>query len=131
MDQELRQELLETFKEVTQEGGEGNFLIVNIDNEKVYYIQFATAKGSGIINAEVVSNAFIPKDHQIPEDRVQKLLDAGWTAPDHEMANYSRRFTFDANNLDYDTLIDEINFIAREVFATEFPEELDLVINLE
>ena len=131
MDIEQKEAIIDAFEEVTQQGGHGNFLIINIDEEKTYYIQFSTEKDSGDIYAEVVSNAFIPGPYQLTDAKLKLLQEAGWSAPEHEMANFSRSYSFEPEAIDFDLLCEHIDYVASQIFETELPDELELTVNLE
>ena len=68
-------------KRILEEGGDHNFIILDADEAKNYFVQFAGSRGEAIIRAEAVSNLYLEPAHMLDRRRSNGLLALGWTPP--------------------------------------------------
>ncbi len=122
-------ELLTALQQITQEGGDNNVLIVDLYPSKGYYVQFRASNGGSIIEVEVVSNAFLETDNQLDDAQVALLLDKGWSAPDFEMGNFQKSFQYTKGEINFEALLDTIDFLYDELFKV--PEDTAVEISIQ
>lgn len=118
--------LIDAIKQVTEDGGNGNFCIVHLNDD--YYLQFTGQNGSKEVYCEAVSNQFLEKSQQLTTDQQQQLLDLGWDTPD--FGNYSRNCSVRSS----EDLIKTVQFLmdtAKKVYQTAITEDTEYTIELE
>jgi len=75
----IREHIVSTLREMTEVGGVHNFLILEPDPTRNYYVQFATSCGSAVIQYEAVSDRHLSAPlTQAQRDELQRL---GWRRP--------------------------------------------------
>ncbi|MCB0632710.1 MAG: hypothetical protein R2824_35455 [Saprospiraceae bacterium] len=113
---------------VITEGGDNNFLIVTLDEEKNYYVQLWADKRKGVLILEAVSNNYLVTEMQLPEEQMVILRQQGFDLPDHPESNFKLEFPHDLEIVG--SLIQKIGKIAVEVYGVTEIEKKDLELLL-
>lgn len=118
-------------RRLTEEGGEGNFLILLADRRRNYYVQLAGARGVPTVRAEAVGNTFLDAPDALDPGQHARLLALGWQAPaPGESDNYYR--DFDARDDAQRRRIAEAVLRAlTDVYAVPANRELEIELTLE
>lgn len=66
------------------------FLVVSVPDRRGVFAQFL-ADQSGLL-AEIVSNRFLPPEHQLGKEQERRLVSAGWRKPRRRLPNFHRDF---------------------------------------
>lgn len=85
----IRQHIVSTLRQMTEVGGVHNFLILEADPAKNFFVQFATSCGGAVIHYESVSDRYLSAPlTQAQRDELQRL---GWRRPTpQKWPNYFR-----------------------------------------
>lgn len=123
--------IVEALRRLTEEGDEGNFLIVHADRRGNYYVQLAGARGAPTVRAEAVSNAFLEARDALGPGQHARLLALGWQAPTPgESENYYR--DFDArNDADRRRIAEALLRALTDVYAVPADRKLEIELTLE
>lgn len=78
-DEAVRTFLAATLRRLTEEGGSHNYVILEVNDEKNYYVQFATSCGSAVVCGEAVSDRYVLAPLS-PAQRAS-LHGLGWRRP--------------------------------------------------
>ena len=88
----VRTDLAATLRWLTEQGGSHNFVILEVNDEKNYYVQFSASCGGAVVQGEAVSERYV----LTPLSPAQRagLLGLGWRRPtDTKLPNYYRFWT--------------------------------------
>jgi type III secretion system-like peptide-binding chaperone len=88
----VRTDLANTLRWLTEQGGSHNFVILEVNDEKNYYVQFSASCGGAVIQGEAVSERYV----LAPLSPAQRagLLGLGWRRPTvRKWPNYYRFWT--------------------------------------
>ena len=115
---------------IQNEGGDGNFVIFQADEQANYYIQLAGQKDDPALHAEAASNQVISEGSQLPRQQQIQIEALGWQPPTPGMMNYSREWlaNTDEARLAIAKLIMQ-TFIEGYGIASDSP--LEVILNLE
>jgi hypothetical protein len=87
-------DIVNSLRRIQTEGGNGNFAVFILDQQKNYYVQFSGSPDNTQLYAEAVSNEFIAAEGQLPLDYATQLNRLGWISPEQGGSpNYSRTWT--------------------------------------
>jgi len=88
----VRADLANTLRWLTEQGGSHNFVILEVNDEKNYYVQFSASWGGAVIQGEAVSERYVLAALS-PAQRAS-LLRLGWRRPTvRKWPNYYRFWT--------------------------------------
>lgn len=123
----MKNVLHNTLKRLIEEGGEYNFLIINLG--ETYYIQVAGEYFSSRLLFEVVSNHYLPSDKKLDTSLQKKILELGWEAPQKE-GNYTFRKSINSKE-EHNDCIAFIEKTAKEIYGIDEIESAMIELNLE
>jgi hypothetical protein len=120
-------EIYSGLRDLTHEGGPGNFLIVSAGD---VYIQFAAHPGNPQLVCEAVSNDYLPEKLQLSAVAMEQLKGLGFVAGADGFNNFSRSFDIpteeQARELSRLTLR-----ILEEIYGVSKNAEVHLELSLE
>jgi type III secretion system-like peptide-binding chaperone len=91
-DEAVRTFLAATLRRLGEEGGSHNYVILEVNDEKNYYVQFATSCGSAVVRGEAVSDRYVSAPLS-PAQRAS-LQALGWRRPTvRKFPNYYHLWT--------------------------------------
>lgn len=123
----MKNALHHSLKRLIEEGGNHNFLIINLTEN--YYIQAAGKHYSSHLLIEAVSNNYLPSEKKLNSSQQENLLLLGWDAPKKE-GNYTFRVSINSNE-EYNACIEFIEKTAKEVYEVDFIDNCMIELNLE
>lgn len=121
-------EIMRSIESMLQEGGNGNFMIIEVDRTKNYYLQLAAGKGDKEIYTEIVGNSLLETPYKLSPETVSLINDLGWQM-DGEV-NYSQTF----NTASKDQVLGAVNSITSaltKVFGVKSEKNLNIELVLE
>lgn len=71
----------EALGRIVEQGGSHNFVILEADERKNYFVQFAGSRGEAIVRAEAVSNLYLEPSDILSPRQTKALLAMGWHRP--------------------------------------------------
>jgi hypothetical protein len=77
----VRHRIVAALRRLTEEGGEHNFVILRADDQRNYYLQFATSCGSAVVLGEAVSNLYLQARFALTPGQIATLRRLGWRPP--------------------------------------------------
>ena len=87
------------------------------------YLQFR-AYGPGWLRCEVVSNTYLPPEHQFSPTQEQQLAAMGWASPGHEDENGSPNHYLDVETVWVDFVADLVVRVFRDVWSVTRIEQI-------
>ena len=87
------------------------------------YMQFR-AFGPGWLRCEVVSNAFLPPEHQFKPEQEQQLADMGWSQPGDEHEQGSPNHYLDVETVWVDFVADLAVRVFRDIWSVDRIEQI-------
>jgi hypothetical protein len=91
----LEKRILKEINATIRDGGDGSFLMVSSGE---YFIQIQIARDKTVLYLIAVSNAHLPPDYQITEEKAQQILDLGLNE-DPDTHNYLGQFSSKPDDL--------------------------------
>ncbi len=124
------EELVIPLRRLLNEGGEGNYLVVVLDEEKNYYVQVAGRCGGDGVSVEAVSNDSLEPRHALGDDQVGRLTSLGWEQPDAEVPNFHRTMDVTTDG-DYTVVAQLLMQTLIEVYGMGRDDVIDFDLSLE
>ncbi len=113
-------------EQVLTQGGQSNFLIVQLTKE--YYIQIVAREGDTLIWVEAVSNNYLAANKALDDAQIQKLKSLDWK--EQEDSNFFQDFDI-YSDAKFAQLLYVIDETASEVYGVSKITESMVEINLE
>src|SRR5439155_16557079 len=93
------------------DGGDNNFVIIEVDTSRNYYAQFMTKRDKPDVHGELVSNEWLDEPHKLTEDAQDRLRSLGWHQ-DRDVGglgggNFYKRWVIGVDGVTETTLIEE------------------------
>ncbi|HEV8712072.1 MAG TPA: hypothetical protein VGX03_04495 [Candidatus Binatia bacterium] len=122
-------------KQITTDGDNGNFAVLDIDSSKTYYAQFAAQRGDPKIYAEVVGNEYIEPPYQLSAEQTARIEAAGWTSErvgnNGGAGNYGREWILDASHSTPERVAEEIIALFQNVYGVSPSQDIEITVTLE
>ncbi|MEM9822665.1 MAG: hypothetical protein AAF985_16405 [Bacteroidota bacterium] len=116
---------------LTTEGSDNNFLILYLNKDRNFFIQFASQKDSDTIICLAVSNAYLEKKNWLSSDQITRMSELGWQLNnDH----FSKHFKIEYKITQKDTYLDLIELVKKtaiDCFETPLISGINVVLNIE
>ena len=121
-----REFIMRALHRMMQEGGN---VIVIIDNEKNYYVQFSSEIKDDGLYGEAVSNNWLSGENKLDETQIAKLEAMGWMPPDHDSGNFWRTWENVRDIRDLSPVADDVIRTFTDVYgANPYQETIIEVI---
>lgn len=114
--------------QVISEGGNDNFLVLVLDENKNYYIQLRADKVAGKLILEAVSNNYLMTDMQLSDEQIDILRQQGFKLPDTPEENF--RMAFPNDPAVVDQVVRSIKKLAAEVYGLVNVERIRMEVVL-
>ena len=109
-----KQKIVQEIQKIIE--GSNDFIILEFDGKKNYYIQFSI-KSETVIIGEAVSNYYLGEGNKLKPLQIQKLKEMKWFQ-NFDSDNFSREFTVLSEN-DYEPIADMVLQIISEVYLVK------------
>jgi hypothetical protein len=92
----------------------GAFVVLDADQSRNYYIQFAFQDGR--LYCEAVSNQYLEPGDQLNDGQLAALENLGWREPEHEAQNWFRVFRPDSPT-DFAEIVQLVHRVFHEIYG--------------
>lgn len=136
--QHAKLNITEALRQITQEGGTNNFVLILADLEKNYYAQLISERGSSDVCIELSSNEYIETGFELTEKQIKEINAMGWDTSENALgwnSDNSGNFTKMCKNVTSEPvrikIADEILSALTEVYNISDHRLLSFTVNLE